>query len=116
MAADVFRVDSIKDVAQLEDMLSTPTEGAIETVRNARGDFIVLGVGGKIGPTLTRMIQRCVKAAGTQARVFGVDKAYYGTMEKDLQSHGIETITLTRRSSWMTSMSERSNRRGPGGE
>src|ERR1035437_8823502 len=93
MAADVFRVESIKDVAQLEDMLSTPTDGAIESVRKAKGDWIVLGVGGKIGPSLAHMIKRCVDVAGTKAKVFGVDKAYFGTMEKDLQAWGIETLS-----------------------
>ncbi|MCL2648934.1 MAG: NAD-dependent epimerase/dehydratase family protein [Phycisphaerales bacterium] len=93
MAADLFKVDSIKDVAQLEDMLSTPTQGAIDSVGKAKGDWIVLGVGGKLGPAIAHMLKRCVDAAGTKAKVYGVDKVYSPTMEKDLKSWGIETLT-----------------------
>ncbi|MCL2647523.1 MAG: NAD-dependent epimerase/dehydratase family protein [Phycisphaerales bacterium] len=93
MAADVFKVDSIKDVAQLEDMLSTPTQGAIDSVGKAKGDWMVLGVGGKIGPSLAHMVKRCVDASGSRAKVFGVDKIYSPAMEKELKGWGIETLT-----------------------
>src|SRR4051812_48859037 len=65
---------SIRDVDHLEDLLSTPTPGAIETVARTDGDFIVLGVGGKMGPTLARMLARAAAAAGVKKRVIGVSR------------------------------------------
>ena len=43
--------DAIRDIDDLEDRLSTPTEGALETVARLEGDIIFLGVAGKMGPT-----------------------------------------------------------------
>jgi len=37
---------SIRDVAELEELLSEPTEGAIRALSALDGDIIVLGVGG----------------------------------------------------------------------
>ena len=46
---------AIRDVAHLEDLLSEPSPAAVDTLRRVDGDIIVLGVGGKMGPTLARM-------------------------------------------------------------
>ena len=58
---------SIRDVAHLEELLSEPSEAAIDAMRQADGDLIVLGVAGKMGPTLARMARRAMDAAGLSA-------------------------------------------------
>src|ERR1041384_3869257 len=50
-----MRNDSIQSVEQLEEMLSEPTPGLVEMMRTLDGDILVLGVAGKMGPTLVRM-------------------------------------------------------------
>jgi len=85
-------VEAIRDVHQLEDLLSTPSEGVVEAVRRTEGDFIVLGAGGKMGPSLSRMIRRAADAAGVKRRVIGVSRFSSGALEGQLQSLGIETI------------------------
>lgn len=79
---------------ELEDVLSEPTEGVVETMRRLEGDVIVLGVGGKMGPTLARMAKRASVAAGprTTRRVIGVSRFSSGDLEARLGSQGIETI------------------------
>ena len=47
--------ERIADLAQLEDLLSTPSAALIDTLARVDGDLMVLGVGGKMGPTLARM-------------------------------------------------------------
>ena len=47
----------IENVEQLEDLLSEPPRLAVE-LRRLEGDLIVLGVGGKMGPSLARMARR----------------------------------------------------------
>ena len=64
--------ETIRDVEQLEELLSRPTPEVIETFGRLEGDMIVLGVGGKIGPSLARMAKRASDAAGTRRRVIGV--------------------------------------------
>lgn len=85
------KVASIRDVAQLEEMLSEPTEGAVRTLGELRGDIVVLGVGGKMGPTLARMAKRASEMAGVRRRVIGVSRFSSDALAKQLQSWGIET-------------------------
>ena len=84
--------DSIQTVAQLEDLLSEPTEGVIETLGRLEGDLIVLGAGGKMGPSLTRMARRASDAAGAKRRVIAVSRFSSEQIELQLQADGVETI------------------------
>ncbi len=83
---------SIADQAQLEDLLSTPSPDAIETMRDLEGDLIVLGVAGKMGPTLARMVRRASDAAGVTRRVIGVSRFSDESAERALADHGVETV------------------------
>ena len=49
---DAPHCDSIPDVETLDEMLSEPTPGLIDMMRRLEGDILILGVGGKMGPTL----------------------------------------------------------------
>jgi nucleoside-diphosphate-sugar epimerase len=84
--------NAIRDVGQLEEILSAPTARVMETVSRLERDYIVLGVGGKMGPTLSRMIRRALELAGKRGRVIGVSRFSSGPLEGELRSHGIETI------------------------
>lgn len=84
-------VKSIRDVAHLEELLSEPTEGAVRAMGSLDGDIVVLGVGGKMGPTLARMAKRASELAGVIRRVIGVARFSATGLEKDLQERGIET-------------------------
>ncbi len=83
---------SIRDVAELEDLLSKPSEGTIRSLAVLKGDILVLGVGGKMGPTLARMARRASEAAGISRRVIGVARFSSLSLERQLNSWGIETI------------------------
>jgi nucleoside-diphosphate-sugar epimerase len=83
---------SIADESQLDDLLSTPTPSAIETMRELAGDVVVLGVAGKMGPTLARMVKRASDAAATPRRVIGVSRFSEAGQEDALREHGIETL------------------------
>jgi nucleoside-diphosphate-sugar epimerase len=86
----------IKDVAHLEELLSEPTPYVIDTLKRSQGDFIILGVGGKMGPTLAKMLKRGLKAAGNNAKVIGVSR-FSGPAGKDLLDNlhaaNIETLS-----------------------
>jgi nucleoside-diphosphate-sugar epimerase len=83
---------SIRNVEELEDILSDPTEAVIHAMGALRGDLVVLGIGGKMGPTLARMAKRASDLAGVTRRVIGVSRfsASSGLVER-LHSWGIET-------------------------
>lgn len=83
---------SIRDVSHLEDLLSTPSAGVVETLARHRGDVVLLGVGGKMGPTLARMVRRGAdEADGSRAgrRVLAVSRFSNDTLPNQLASQGI---------------------------
>jgi hypothetical protein len=83
---------SILDVETLELVLSEPSEATVRTMGALKGDVVVLGVGGKMGPTLARMAKRASDLAGVNRRVIGVSRFSASSPLQDrLQSWGIET-------------------------
>jgi nucleoside-diphosphate-sugar epimerase len=88
----VRQPDSIRDVDHLEELLSDPSVEAIDAMRKVGGDVLVLGVAGKMGPTLARMARRALDAAGIPARVIGVARFSDSARQVALEQHGIETV------------------------
>ena len=76
------------DVAQVEDELSRPSPELSKDLQRAPGDILVLGVGGKIGPTLARMARR----ADPSRRVIGVARFTEPGLRENLEGHGVECI------------------------
>jgi len=83
---------SVRDVEHLEGLLSEPTEGVVRTMGALEGDVMILGVGGKMGPTLARMVRRASDIAGVERRVIGVSRFSSGDLEARLNARDIETI------------------------
>src|SRR5215218_8277134 len=84
----------IADVDDLEGRLSEPTPAAVEALAKADGDVLLLGVGGKMGPTLARMARRASDLAGVRRRVIGVSRFSDAGAEGRLQQHGVETVRM----------------------
>ena len=86
-------MNPICTVAELEDQLSLPTEGVLETLRNVDGNVIVLGAGGKMGPTLARMVRRALDQIGHANRhVIAVSKFSSPATAGELTRHGVQTM------------------------
>jgi nucleoside-diphosphate-sugar epimerase len=83
---------AIRDVEHLEDLLSEPSAAAIEAMRRVDGDILILGVAGKMGPTLARMARRALDAAGASGRVIGVARFSSPGLQTAIERHGVETI------------------------
>jgi nucleoside-diphosphate-sugar epimerase len=79
---------SFRDEAHIEDFLSTPTQGLVEDFAKLDGDILVLGVAGKVGPTLAMMAKR----AAPSKRVVGVARFSDADVKRRLEAAGIETI------------------------
>jgi nucleoside-diphosphate-sugar epimerase len=79
-------------VDELEDRLSEPTPGAIEVLSRLDGDLMLLGAGGKMGPSLACMARRAYAASGVRRRVLAVSRFGGGQVEALLNGHGVETI------------------------
>jgi nucleoside-diphosphate-sugar epimerase len=78
---------------EIELLLSTPTGGAIQAVKDLPGDFMVLGVGGKMGTTTAVMLRRALDAAGRRdAVVTGVSRFSRPEARKELEDFGVRTV------------------------
>ncbi len=80
--------EQFESAKQLEMFMSEPSEGLVESVKALDGDIMILGAGGKIGPTMARMAWRAVDAAKAAKKVYAVDVMPL----KGLEDTGIETL------------------------
>jgi nucleoside-diphosphate-sugar epimerase len=76
------------DVEALEEFMSAPDPALAAHLERAPGDVMVLGVGGKMGPTLARMAKRAMPAR----RVIGVARFSESGLREKLEGWGIECI------------------------
>jgi nucleoside-diphosphate-sugar epimerase len=80
--------DTISDIAALDELLCRPSQALIDDLRKVDGDIMILGVAGKMGPTLAGL----AKAALPDRRVIGVARFSDASVKGWLQARGIETI------------------------
>jgi nucleoside-diphosphate-sugar epimerase len=76
----------------LEEALSCPGPEDIEAMRSLSGDILVLGAGGKMGPSLARLARRASDAAGVPRRVLAVSRFSEPAVRAQLNGWGIETL------------------------
>ena len=80
--------DRFDDLAHLEEVMTAPSPALVDDLASLSGDIMVLGVGGKMGPTLARMAKR----AAPSKRVIGVARFSEAGLRESLEGHGIECI------------------------
>jgi len=90
---NIRRMREVLTIAELEDELSLPTEGVLEALASLDGDLMVLGAGGKMGPTLARMARRAMDQLGQLGRrVIAVSRFANERDVSDLLRHGVEVV------------------------
>jgi nucleoside-diphosphate-sugar epimerase len=77
-----------RDVEDLEERLSRPTPEVVADLAAVDGDIMLLGVGGKMGPTLARMARR----AAPDKRILAVARFSDPAIAAGLAAKGIEPI------------------------
>lgn len=83
----------MKTATELENMLTAPSDRLIEDLKKIDGDLLILGVGGKMGPTLAKLAKRAIDEANLEKRVIGVSRFSSGNLREELEEAGIETIS-----------------------
>src|SRR6516164_5791326 len=76
------------DPDQLDDFLSRPSRALAADLAAIDGDIIVVGVGGKMGPTLARLARN----AAPDKSIVGVARFSEAGLRERLHAHGVETI------------------------
>lgn len=78
------------DELALDAELSAPDDATIDALTSLSGDVIILGAGGKMGPTVARMARRAI--GDPARRVIAVSRFSDEHAAAALHAHGIETI------------------------
>jgi nucleoside-diphosphate-sugar epimerase len=81
-------VNHFANVAELEERMTQPTRELEADLARVPGDILVLGVGGKMGPTLARMAKR----AAPGRRVIGVARFSEKGLREKLEAQGVECL------------------------
>jgi nucleoside-diphosphate-sugar epimerase len=78
----------IEGTEQLEELMTRPSQALVDDLARLDGDILLLGVAGKMGPTLARLARR----AAPERRVIGAARFSESGIKEQLQDAGIETI------------------------
>jgi len=85
--------DAVRDESTLEGLLSRPSLADVEFLGGLRGDVIVLGAGGKMGPSLARRLRQATDAAGVPRRVIAVSRFSSPEARESLEAASVETVS-----------------------
>nr|WP_246354404.1 NAD-dependent epimerase/dehydratase family protein [Paenibacillus phytohabitans] len=82
----------IRSVQELEDRLARPSAALLEELARLDGDIMLLGVGGKMGPSLARLAVNAIREAGLDKKVIGVSRFSNEVLKQELIEAGVEVI------------------------
>ena len=86
------------DEHELDELLSRPREETVAALAACAGDVVVLGAGGKMGPTLTRLVARAAATADRQSgrpprRVVAVSRFSSASARHALEGAGVDVVS-----------------------
>jgi nucleoside-diphosphate-sugar epimerase len=82
----------IQNLAELEERLSRPSDPVVSAMKAIEGDLLILGAGGKMGPSLAKLARRAADMAGTHRRIVAVSRFSNSDLRTELSTQGVETI------------------------
>lgn len=82
----------MKNVSEIYELMSRPSERLIEDMKKINGDIMILGAGGKIGPSLAITAKRAIDAAGIKRKVIAVSLFDYKDAPSLMREAGVEVI------------------------
>lgn len=80
------------DLSTLENAILAPSLALIEDIKKIKGDIMLLGIGGKMGPSMAQVAVRAIKAAGIDKKVYGVSRFSTTELRQELEEMGVHTI------------------------
>lgn len=83
----------MNDLEKRYHELLQPSDALVSDVAKLKGDILILGVGGKMGPALARVAKQAVDKAEVNKKIIGVARFSEPGLQDKLKQDGIETIT-----------------------
>lgn len=84
----------MKTIEALEAKLAEPSEALIRDIAALDGDIMLLGIGGKMGPSLARLAMNAIKKAGVSKKVYGASRFSSGGLREELERDGVHTLAV----------------------
>ena len=84
--------ETLSTEAELEEILTRPSSSVTETMSKLAGPLLILGAGGKMGPTLAHLARRAAQAAEANIEIIAVSRFTDSASRDWLESRGIRTI------------------------
>ena len=84
--------ERINSDAELDDVLASPSEADLDCASRLRGDVLILGASGKMGPSLAQRLHRAIERVGSSSRVIAASRFSSPPVRAALDAAGIETI------------------------
>ena len=78
--------------AALDELLTTPSDALCADMAKINGDIMVLGAGGKMGPTLCVLAKRAMDKAGVKKNVYAVSRGSDAAAKRYMEDNGVITI------------------------
>ena len=76
----------------LEEVLTHPRTELIEAIREVRSPLVILGAGGKMGPSLAVLAKRAAERAGHPLEILAVSRFGNGEQRKWFEERGVRTL------------------------
>ncbi|MBM3878735.1 MAG: NAD-dependent epimerase/dehydratase family protein [Verrucomicrobia bacterium] len=86
--------EHIHNEAELEDVLTRPSQALVELAKTLTSPLVVLGAGGKMGPSLAVLARRAAEAAGQSLDVVAVSRFRDEPVRQRLEANGVQTVSL----------------------
>ena len=84
---------AIASVEELDNVMTTPSDALIADLASLDGDVMIIGAGGKMGPTLSVLAQRALDAAGGGHKAIAVARFSDPVAREKLDAAGVTTIS-----------------------
>jgi nucleoside-diphosphate-sugar epimerase len=81
----------MSNINERYQQLLEPSAALISDIARLEGDITILGVGGKMGPALARLVKKAADYAGVEKRIIGVSRFSEAGLQEELNDIGIET-------------------------
>ena len=83
----------ICNTKELEEKLAQPTQDLINDLAKVDGDIMILGIGGKMGPSLGNLAVNAIREGTLKKRVIGISRFSNKELRSQLEDSGVETIS-----------------------
>ena len=83
---------NIRTIEDLEERLSRPTQADAAALARMDGDLLILGAGGKMGPSLCRLARRAADQAPVKKKIIAVSRFSDENLRRQFSAHDIETV------------------------